>query len=95
MLVRAAAGHFPRALSRLLRCAARASALASLLRCPPARGLAGEPRDDALAFFVKREGSADYAEVEIPASSDVVTRSVARGLCLHTASCPRRVTLLP
>ena len=41
-------------------------ALAHLLR-----RVAGVPRDDALAFFVKREGSAGFAEVTVPAGASV------------------------
>ena len=90
MLVRVSAvvGRLP----RLLRRAAPAPALALLVRCPPARGLAGV-RDKVLAFFVKCEGDVGFAGVTVPASSDVAALMKAALVELRIDASPSTVTL--
>jgi len=91
MLVRAA-GRLPLwgGVLRQLRCAAPALALSPLARRPPARGLAS---DEVHAFFVKREGSAGFAEVIVPAGASVAALVKAAVAELRIDASPDAVTL--
>ena len=79
---------------RQLRCAAPALALSPLARRPPACGLAGVRRsDEALAFFVKREGDAGFAEVTVPTGVSVAALVKAAVAKLRIDASPSTVTL--
>lgn len=94
MLVRAStSGRLPLLRLLLHRAFPAAPVLLSLVRCPPALGLARVRHNNALAVFVRREGSANHAEVTVPAGANIVALIKAALAKLRIDVSPSSATL--